>query len=137
MPYSASFTSYNNYSFALVFGGTALSGASYQLLQVISTGSSAGYTTRAVPINPLYVTSFNANSSGTGNEFAFTFNRLLLLTVPIPNASATPSPAWWRRSPPPSSPLFQEALPASSASSSSCGGDQSSGGLGRTSWCAG
>jgi hypothetical protein len=91
-PYAAAFQSYVNYSFALVFGGTALSGASYQLLQVISTGSSAGYTTRAVPINPLYITSFNANSDGMGNEFTFTFNRLLLLTVPNPNATATPSP---------------------------------------------
>jgi hypothetical protein len=92
-PYTASFASYTNYSFALVFGGTGITGASYQLLQVISTGSSAGFTTRAVPINPLYVTNFNANSDGQGNEFTFVFNRLLLLTVPNPLATATPSPS--------------------------------------------
>ena len=92
-PYAATFQSYTNYSFALVFGGTGLTGASYQLLQVISTGSSAGFTTRAIPISPLYVTNFNANSSGSGNEFTFTFNRLLLLTVPNPLASPTPSPS--------------------------------------------
>ncbi len=92
-PYAATFQSYTNYSFALVFGGTSLTGASYQLLQVISTGTSAGYTTRSIPITPLYVTNFNANSDGTGNEFTFTFNRLLLLTVPNPLASPTPSPS--------------------------------------------
>jgi hypothetical protein len=92
-PYTASFASYTNYSFALVFGGTGVSGASYQLLQVISTGSSAGYTTRAVPINPVYIANFNPNSDGQGNEFTFTFNRQLLLTVPNPNATATPSPS--------------------------------------------
>jgi hypothetical protein len=92
-PYAASFASYTNYSFALVFGGTGVSGASYQLLQVISTGSSAGFTTRAIPINPIYVANFNPNSDGQGNEFTFTFNRSLLLTVPNPNATATPSPS--------------------------------------------
>ncbi len=92
-PYAATFQSYTNYSFALVFGGTALSGASYQLLQVISTGSSAGFTTRAIPINPLYVQNFNPNSDAQGNEFTFVFNRLLLLTVPNPLASGSPSPA--------------------------------------------
>jgi hypothetical protein len=92
-PYAATFESYTNYSFALVFGGTALSGASYQLLQVISTGSSAGFTTRAIPINPLYVQTFNPNSDAQGNEFTFVFNRLLLLTVPNPLASASPSPS--------------------------------------------
>jgi hypothetical protein len=92
-PYTASFASYTNYSFALVFGGTGVSGASYQLLQVISTGSSAGFTTRAVPINPIYVANFNPNSDGQGNEFTFTFNRQLLLTVPNPTSSASPSPS--------------------------------------------
>jgi hypothetical protein len=91
-PLAATFESYTNYSFALVFGGTSLSGASYQLLQVISTGSSAGFTTRAIPINPLYVQNFNPNSDAQGNEFTFVFNRLLLLTVPNPLASASPSP---------------------------------------------
>jgi hypothetical protein len=91
-PYAANYQSYTNYSFELVFGGSALSGASYQLLQVISTGSSAGFTTRAVQINPLYVTNFNVNSDGQGNEFTFVFNRLLLLTVPNPLASSSPSP---------------------------------------------
>jgi hypothetical protein len=90
---------YTNYSFLLVFGGTSVAGASYQLLQVISTGSSAGFTTRPVQINPSYVANFNPNSDGTGNEFTFVFNRNLLLTVPNPNvspspaASASPSPA--------------------------------------------
>jgi hypothetical protein len=92
-PYAGAFQTYTNYSFALVFGGTGITGASYQLLQVISTGSSAGFTTRAIPISPLYVTSFNANSDGTGNEFTFTFNRLLLLTVANPLASPSPSPS--------------------------------------------
>ena len=91
-PYAATFQSYTNYSFALVFGGTSVAGASYQLLQVISTGSSAGFTTRSIPINPLYVTNFNANSNAQGNEFTFIFNRLLLLTVPNPLASSSPSP---------------------------------------------
>jgi hypothetical protein len=91
-PYAATFQSYTNYSFALVFGGTSLSGASYQLLQVISTGSSAGFTTRQVPINPVYVSSFNPNSNGQGTEFTFVFNRLLLLTVPNPLTSPTPAP---------------------------------------------
>lgn len=92
-PLASSLTSYANYSFALVFGGNGVTGAQYQLLQVISTGSSAGFTTRAIPINPLYVSSFNANSNSLGTQFTFVFNRQLLLTVPNPNASATPSPS--------------------------------------------
>jgi hypothetical protein len=91
-PYAATFATYINYSFALVFGGTGISGASYQLLQVISTGSSAGYTTRQIAITPQFITNFNANSDGTGNEFTFTFNRFLLLTVTNPTTSASPSP---------------------------------------------
>jgi len=93
-PYAAAIQgSYTNYSFLLVFGGTGITGASYQLLQVISTGSSAGFTTRPVQINPLYVQNFNPNSNpSSGNEFTFTFNRLLLLTVPNPLTTATPSP---------------------------------------------
>jgi hypothetical protein len=105
---------YANYSFALVFGGSGLAGASYELLQVISTGSSAGYTTRQIPIAPQYVTNYNANSNGTGNEFTFTFNRLLLLTVPIPTVSATPSP-----SPTPASPTpAPNATPSTSPGTS-------------------
>ncbi len=92
-PLASSLTSYANYSFALVFGGNGVTGAQYELLQVISTGSSAGFTTRAIPINPLYVTSFNANSNGQGTQFTFVFNRLLLLTVPNPTGSATASPS--------------------------------------------
>jgi hypothetical protein len=91
-PYATTFSTYINYSFALVFGGTSVSGASYQLLQVISTGTSAGYTTRQYPIAPQFVSNFNPNSDGIGNEFTFTFNRFLLLTVPNPTSSATPVP---------------------------------------------
>lgn len=91
-PYASSFASYTNYSFALVFGGTSLTGASYRLLQVFPSGTSAGFQTRAIPIQTQYVTNFNANSSGTGNEFTFTFNRQLL-NVANPLASPSPSPA--------------------------------------------
>jgi hypothetical protein len=91
-PYATSFATYINYSFALIFGGTSVTGASYQLLQVISTGTSQGYTTRVFPISPQFVTNFNPNSFGAGNEFTFTFNRYLLLTVPNPTSSATPVP---------------------------------------------
>jgi hypothetical protein len=83
-------TSYLNYSFILVFGGTTL-GAQVALLQIVATGTSNGFTTVPLQINPQFVTSFNANSSGTGNEFTYTFNRLLL--TPLTSASPTPSPA--------------------------------------------
>jgi hypothetical protein len=112
-PLASSLTSYANYSFALVFGGNGVTGAQYQLLQVISTGSSAGFTTRAIPINPLYVTSFNANSNSQGTQFTFVFNRLLLLTVPNPTSSATPSPS------PSASPTATPSSVATSASTPS------------------
>ncbi len=83
-------TTYLNYSFILVFGGTQAGGAAYTLLQVIPIAS-GGYQTVILPPAPQFVTSFNANSSGTGNEFTFTFNRLLL--SPLQNASPSPSPA--------------------------------------------
>ena len=91
-PYASSLASYTNYSFALVFGGTSITGASYRLLQVIPTGTSAGYQARSIPIQTQYVTLFNPNSSGTGigNEFTFTFNRALL-NVAFPNATPTPT----------------------------------------------
>jgi hypothetical protein len=82
-------TSYLNYSFILVFGGTTL-GAQVVLLQVVPTGSTNGFQTVALQVNPQFVTAFNANSSGTGNEFTFTFNRLLL--TPLASASPTPAP---------------------------------------------
>ena len=82
-------TSYLNYSFILVFGGTTL-GAQVALLQVVPTGTTNGFQTVALQLNPQFVTAFNANSSGTGNEFTFTFNRLLL--TPLASASPTPSP---------------------------------------------
>jgi hypothetical protein len=83
-------TSFLNYSFILIFGGTTL-GAQVALLQVVPTGTSNGFTTVPLQINPQFVTAFNANSSGTGNEFTYTFNRLLL--TPLTSASPTPSPA--------------------------------------------
>jgi hypothetical protein len=82
-------TSYLNYSFILVFGGTAL-GAQVALLQIVPTGSSNGFTTVQLQIDPQFVTFFNANSAGTGNQFTYTFNRLLL--TPLTSASPTPSP---------------------------------------------
>ena len=106
-PYAASFATFTNYSFALVFGGTSISGASYQLLQVVNSGTSAGFVPRNIPIQTQYVTQFNPNSDGTGNEFTFTFNRFMILTVTnpvgatpiptstpsaVPSATATPSP---------------------------------------------
>ena len=81
-------TSYLNYSFILVFGGTQVGGASFGLLQVIPIAS-GGFQTVGLQPAPQYVTSFNANSSGQGNEFTFTFNRLLL--TPLQNASPTPT----------------------------------------------
>jgi hypothetical protein len=82
---------FGNYSFILVFGGTAAAGAAYTVLQVETTGTSQGYQTISLGINPAYITNFNPNSSGTGNEFTFTFNRLLL--TPIVTASPTPIPS--------------------------------------------
>jgi hypothetical protein len=88
-PYAPNIQSYVNYSFILVFGGTSQAGAAYAVYQVVNSGTSAGFQTVQLPQAPQYVTSFNANSSGTGNEFTFTFNRLLL----TPLAGSTPSPA--------------------------------------------
>ena len=79
-----------------MFGGTAAAGAAYTVLQVENSGTSQGFQTISLGINPAYITNFNANSSGTGNEFTFTFNRLLLTPIttasPTPVPSATPSP---------------------------------------------
>jgi hypothetical protein len=89
-PYAPSLlnTSYLNYSFILVFGGTSVGGASFGLLQVIPIAS-GGFQTVGLQINSQFVTSFNANSSGQGNEFTFTFNRLLL--TPLQSTSPTPT----------------------------------------------
>jgi hypothetical protein len=87
-PYAPNIQSYVNYSFILAFGGTQISGAAYEVFQVVNSGTSAGFQTVALVPAPQYVTSFNPNSSGTGNEFTFTFNRLLL----TPRARATPTP---------------------------------------------
>jgi hypothetical protein len=91
-PYAApGLQQFANYSFILVFGGTAAAGAAYALLQVVNSGTSSGFQTVSLGINPAFITNFNANSSGTGNEFTFTFNRDLL--TPITTSSPTPSPA--------------------------------------------
>jgi hypothetical protein len=95
-PYAPSFgTTYLNYSFILVFGGTQAGGAAYSVLQVIPIAS-GGYQTVILPQAPQFVTSFNANSSGQGNEFTFTFNRLLLTPLqgasPGPTSTPTASP---------------------------------------------
>ncbi len=87
-PYAPNIQSYVNYSFIIAFGGTQISGAQYIVFQVVNSGTSAGFQTVALVPQPQYVTSFNPNSSGTGNEFTFTFNRLLL----TPLASGTPTP---------------------------------------------
>jgi hypothetical protein len=91
-PYAApNLQQYANYSFILVFGGTVAAGASYALLQLVNSGTSAGFTPIVIPTNPSYVTNFNQNSSGSGNEFTFTFNRLLL--TPVQTTSPTPQPS--------------------------------------------
>ena len=88
-PYAPSFgTTYLNYSFILVFGGTQAGGAAYSVLQVIPIAS-GGYQTVPLPQAPQYVTGFNVNSSGRGNEFTFTFNRFLL--TPLQSASPRPT----------------------------------------------
>jgi hypothetical protein len=95
-PYAPSIATYTNYSFILVFGGTQTAGAAYAVFQVVNSGTSAGFTTVQLPQAPQYVTSFNPNSSGTGNQFTFTFNRLLLTPLvsasPSPGPTATPNP---------------------------------------------
>jgi hypothetical protein len=89
-PYANSLnTAFLNYSFILVFGGSQVGGASFGLLQVIPIAS-GGFQTVALQPAPQYVTSFNANSSGQGNEFTFTFNRLLL--TPLQSTSPSPTP---------------------------------------------
>ena len=93
-PYANSLnTQFLNFSFILQFGGTALSGAGFSLFQVIPLAS-GGFQTVALQSPPQFVTSFNANSNGLGNEFTFTFNRFLLTplqsTSPTPVASPTP-----------------------------------------------
>jgi hypothetical protein len=88
-PQAPNYQTYLNYSFILVFGGTQAGGAAYTVSEVLLAGSN--FTAVALPPAPQFVTSFNANSSGQGNEFTFTFSRSLL--TPIPNAGATPSPS--------------------------------------------
>jgi hypothetical protein len=95
-PYAApNLQQYANYSFILVFGGTAAAGAAYTLLYIVNSGTTAGFQAVSIGINPAFVTSFNPNSSGTGNEFTFSFNRNLLTplvsTSPTPVASPTPA----------------------------------------------
>jgi hypothetical protein len=91
-PLATALTSFTNYSFALVFGGTSLAGASYSLFQIANSQTAAGFTTIQVLIPPQFVQNFNPNSDGQGNEFTFTFNRQLLLGTPNPFATTTPSP---------------------------------------------
>jgi hypothetical protein len=91
-PYANSLnTSFLNFSFILIFGGSQVGGASFGLLQVIPIAS-GGFQTVALQPLPQFVTSFNANSSGQGNEFTFTFNRLLLTPLQSTSPSPTPSP---------------------------------------------
>lgn len=92
-PLAAALQSFTNYSFALVFGGTSITGASYSLYQIASSGTSSGFIAVQVQIPTVFVQSFNPNSDGLGNEFTFTFNRQLMLGQPNPFATATPSPA--------------------------------------------
>ena len=94
-PYANSLnTLFLNFSFILVFGGTQVGGAAFGLLQVIPIAS-GGFQTVALQVNPQLAT-LNANSSGQGNEFTFTFNRLLLTPLqsssPAPTATPTATP---------------------------------------------
>lgn len=94
-PYGNSLnTQYLNFSFILAFGGSQVGGAQYALYQVIPIAS-GGFQTVQLQIAPQYVQNFNANSSGTGNEFTFTFNRLLLtpLAASSPGPTSTPTAA--------------------------------------------
>jgi hypothetical protein len=95
-PYAPNIATYTNYSFILVFGGTQVAGAAYAVFQIINSGTSAGFQTVQLPQAPQFITSFNPNSSGSGNEFTFTFNRLLLQPLvsssPSPTPAATPNP---------------------------------------------
>jgi len=89
-PYANSLnTAFLNFSFILIFGGTQVGGASFGLLQVIPIAS-GGFQTVALQVNPQLGT-LNANSSGGGNQFTFTFNRTLL--TPLQSTSASPTPA--------------------------------------------
>ncbi len=87
-------TAFLNYSFILIFGGTQAGGASFGLLQVIPIAS-GGFQTVVLQVNP-QLGIFNANSTGAGNEFTFTFNRTLLTplatTSPSPGTTPTPGP---------------------------------------------
>jgi hypothetical protein len=89
---ATSINSFANYSFELIFGGTNVGGASYQVLQIVPTGTAAGYQQLQVPILTQYVTNFNPNSNGTNNEFTFTFNRALLTPLVTPSPGPTVSP---------------------------------------------
>jgi hypothetical protein len=94
-PYANSLnTAFLNFSFILVFGGTQTGGASFGLLQVIPIAS-GGFQTVALQVNP-QLGVLNANSSGSSNEFTFTFNRTLLTplqsTSPSPTATPTAGP---------------------------------------------
>jgi len=92
-PYANSLnTAFLNFSFILVFGGTQVGGASFGLLQVIPIAS-GGYQTVALQVNPQLGT-LNPNSSGSGNQFTFLFNRSLLtpLTTTSPSPGTTPTP---------------------------------------------
>jgi hypothetical protein len=90
-PLAPSFSSFLNYSFELIFGGTNIAGASYALLQIFPNGTSSGYSQISIPVQTQFITNFNPNSNGIGNEFTFTFNRQWL-NVPNPVATASPVP---------------------------------------------
>jgi len=91
---ATSINSFANYSFELIFGGTSVGGAAYQVIQIVANGTSTngGYQQISVPTQPQFVTNFNPNSNGTGNEFTFTFNRLLLSPLVTPSPGPTVSP---------------------------------------------
>lgn len=90
-PYANSLnTAFLNFSFILIFGGTQAGGASFGLLQVIPIAS-GGYQTVALQVNPQLGT-LNANTTGNGNEFTFTFNRSLLTPLPATSPSPTSTP---------------------------------------------
>ena len=93
-PYANSLnTSFLNFSFILVFGGTQLGGASFGLLQVIPIAS-GGFQTVALQPQPQYYSPLVVASQQ--NQFTFTFNRLLLtpatLTSPSPTSTPTAGP---------------------------------------------
>jgi hypothetical protein len=88
-PLATSISSFLNWSFQLVFGGST-GGSTYALTQIYQSAGSYNAIGIAIPFQ--LVTNFNPNSTGTGNEFTFTFNRLMLnpLVTPAPGTTSPP-----------------------------------------------